>query len=240
MSDSKADAAPLVEHLQLAERLSIPIAPDLSDDEVVATIEQVLGSRKLEVLAQWYLWSVLLHLREETAAGGAEPPAVLQPLAVALLADPGSRGSLTAVLRQRALRYRRLRFATQADPSAGIVATGSKVYQAAREALTTSDLWAPGQTLVGRRARRQQAPAARAADTATAQPPTVPTRRDTAPPVPLSAESFERLEQAMQRPVDPLQARRAADPATGQGLSLLAGVVCGALVYLLVRWLFLT
>ncbi|MFM1895120.1 MAG: hypothetical protein RLZZ385_194 [Pseudomonadota bacterium] len=235
--------------LQLLRNLGVDVPASAGIDDVIRQLELALGDRKFLEQARWFLLSVWRHHKGadwQSPEDSGLDAATQQSLAAALLEPVPVRNSLASVLSNRRARYRLLQFATQANRRDCVCSTGSKAYTAALALLngtghsgrsaaagdevTAGPLLTP---ITRRRAERRQA--ALHADQlshaiAAAQPQ---------PERPLSLADYEKLEQAILRPVDRRWHRRATVRTREDRLSLLLGVVTGVAGFLLVWWLLL-
>lgn len=200
----------------------------------------------IEALARWYLLSVYRHLQQADWNDVNDcdlPESVVDELVSAYLADRSVRKSLIMVLKDSRYRYQLIRFGPNRDQDLLQLSESTIAFRHARtvlqpvvrpspEDLARMPIEPIAATVNARRAARRAQPMTRSDSSGTAG---VEFAADGG----MSDAEYARLEQALSSAAagDEPQPRRYDNNA--DRLSLLYGLLAGALLFILVYWLFL-
>lgn len=200
----------------------------------------------IEALARWYLLSVYRHLQQADWNDVNDcdlPESVVDELVSAYLADRSARQSLIMVLKDSRYRYQLIRFGPNRDQDLLQLSESTIAFRHARtvlqplvgplsEDLAALPLEPMAATVNARRAARRAQPAPRSDKSGIAE--VEPAADDG-----MSDAEYAHLEQALSSPP------AGDEPVPGRydnnedRLSLLYGLLAGALLFILVYWLFL-
>ncbi len=143
MSESSTVYMPNPDQCSVAEELGIDSTDLLNTDIAVALIENKLGVNSIEVLARWFMMSVLRHVNRASWAEISENQmdhARQESLVKDCLAVPGFATSLKTVCKDNRTKYRLVGFASSKNLDRGVLSTATKAYKIAVQVLAEAGL----------------------------------------------------------------------------------------------------